>query len=122
MDWPLDDTRLLDTLAPWLRLPGRRLVLVAAAWSRATREHPRFTRWRVPWAHALETRRVQDEDAGAVPTLLLDDGPTSLVVLDRERWRGRCSRDPAEAQAFRERFDALTQRSEPDFPPTTLGL
>jgi hypothetical protein len=121
-DWPLDDAALLDTLAAWLRLPGRHLVLVAADWSRATREHPRFSRWRLPWSHAVDTRRVQDEDAGAVPTLLLDDGPLSVQVLEREYWRGRCSRDAVDAHALRERFDALTQRSEPDFPPTTLGL
>lgn len=121
-DWPLDDPALLDRLVPWLKQPGRRLVLLAADWRRASADHPRFNRWRVPWAHAIDTRRVQEEDAPGLPTLLLDDGPVSVVVFERALWRGRCSREAAEAHALRERIDAFAQRSEPGFPPTTLGL
>ena len=121
-DWPIDDPVLLDNLAPWLRLPQRRLLLVFADGSRLRSEHARFCLWRVPWAHAVETLRAQEEDAAEISTVLLDDGPTSLEVLDRDRWRGCTSVAAVDAQRLRERFDALVQRSSPDVPPTTLGL
>jgi hypothetical protein len=120
--WPLSELDLLSSLTPWLRLPGRRLVLVAADWTLVAREQARFCSWRMPWSHAIETRRAQDEDAADVPTLLLDDGPLSVHLLDREHGRGRCSSDARDAYTLRHRFDALAQRSEPDFPPTKLGL
>lgn len=121
-DWPLDDAALLEQLAGWFRLPSRRLVMVAADWGDVTRDHPRFCRWRTPWVHALDTRRAQEEDAAEMPTLMLDDGPLSLQILDRLHWRGQAAKDAHTARLLRERFDALTQRSEPDFARTTLGL
>lgn len=121
-DWPLDDVKLLDALSNWLRLPQRRLLMVAADWSGVAREHPRFATWRVPRSHAIDTRRAPEEMAADMPSLLLDDGPTSVQLLDRTYWRGVCSTDARDAHILRERFDALTQRSEPDFAPTTLGL
>jgi hypothetical protein len=121
-DWPLDELALLAVLAPWLRMPQRRLVLIAADWSRVRSDHARFCAWRVPWSHAVETLRAQEDDAAEIGAVLFDDGPTSLQMLDRDRWRGRCSVDPVDAHLLRERFDALAQRSTPDFPVTMLGL
>lgn len=121
-DWPLDEPAVLDSLAPWLRLPQRRLVMIAADWSRVRPDHARFCAWRVPWSHAVETLRAQEDDAAEIGSVLFDDGPTSLQLLDRDRWRGRCSVDPVDAHLLRERFDALAQRSTPDFPVTLLGL
>jgi hypothetical protein len=121
-DWPLDNPQLLGSLGTWLKLPQRRLLMVAADWSRVAREHPRFCAWRLPRAHVVDTRRAPEEMAAETPCVLLDDGPTSVHLLDRTYWRGVCSADPHDAYRLRERFDALTQRSEPDFAPTTLGL
>jgi hypothetical protein len=120
--WPLDDTIVLDALTPWIRLAQRRLVLIAADWSRVRSEHARFCAWRVPWSHAVETLRAQEDDARDIDAVLFDDGRTSLQLLDRERWRGRCSTDAVDAQLLHERFDVLAQRSTPDLPPTLLGL
>jgi hypothetical protein len=121
-DWPLDEPGLLASLNEWLRLPLRRLVMVAGDWGRVPREHPRFCAWRLPRSHALDTRRAPEEWVTELPSVLYDDGPLSIQVLDRERWRGRSSRDPVDAHRLREQFDALVQRSTPDFAATTLGL
>ena len=120
--WPLDDPALHGTLAPWLRLAQRRLVMIAADWSSVRSEHARFCAWRVPWSHAIETLRAQEDDAHDIGAVLFDDGPVSLQLLDRDRWRGRCSTDAVDAQLLRERFDVLAQRSSPDLPVTLLGV
>ena len=120
--WPLDEPECLDLLQRWLQLPQRKLVMVAADWSRAAREHARFNAWRVPWSHGLDTRLAPEEEHASMPSVMFDDGPLSLQLLDRDRWLGRCSDDPRDGFLLRQQFDALVQRSTPDFPPTTLGL
>ena len=68
--WPLDDTAMLDTLTQWLKLPQRRLVLLAAGYDEVPRRQPRFTAWRVHWAHALQCLQSPQEFAASLPTLL----------------------------------------------------
>src|SRR5688572_24013170 len=41
--WPLDDEELLRSLTTWLRLPQRRLVLLARSYDELPRSCPRFT-------------------------------------------------------------------------------
>ena len=112
--WPLDDPALLDPLATWLRRPMRRLVLLGGRYDRMERAHPRFTRWRDPWVHAIDTREPSD--------LAPDDGPTVLELWDRDIPRGRAGRDPAAAASARDRIDAALQRSVPAWPTKPLGL
>jgi hypothetical protein len=120
-DWPLDDVTLLDTLTGWLRLPQRRLVLLAEGYDEVVRLKPRFVAWRRHWAHALEAWAPQDLPAD-LPTWLLDDGPVCVALADRVHWRGRCALDPSQAQRRRQEIDAVLQRSEPAFPVNQLGL
>jgi hypothetical protein len=54
--------------------------------------------------------------------LLLAPGCLTLRLIDRERWRGSISADPADAVLARERLDVLMQRSVEAFPSSTLGL
>ena len=121
-EWPLDDPALLDALAAWLRRPKRRLVLLADHFDAMPRCHPRFVRWRADWSHAIDAFAPPPEDRAELPTLLVDDGPVCVQLLDAVHWRGRCELDARHAQLWRENLDALLQRSVPAFPVSQLGL
>jgi hypothetical protein len=121
-DWPLDDPALLQTLVGWLRMPQRQLLLLAAGYDEIPRRLPRFTRWRRDWSHALRTLAVSADQVPSLPTLLLDDGPISVHLVDTVHWRGRAAADAATAAAWRERIDPLLERAEPAFPVDALGL
>lgn len=121
-DWPLNDAALLDTLTGWLRLPQRRLVLLAARYDAVPGRHPRFNAWRRDWTHAMQTWQAPDELAAELPSLLLDDRALSVQLLDRTRWRGRADLQARTAHLLRERHDAVLQRSAWAFPVNTLGL
>lgn len=118
--WPLDDPAVLAGLNAWIRLPMRRMLVIASRFDAVPRLFPRFTEWRATFSHSVECRAT-DVEASQVPTLLLA-GVTSLELADRRRWRGHQLADDREISDWREVVDALVQRSEPDFGPTTLGL
>ena len=120
-DWPLDDPALLNALTAWLRLPQRRLVLLAESYDEVVREKPRFVAWRRPWAHAIEAWSPQDLPAD-LPTWLLDDGPVCVAVADRVHWRGNRAGDAQQAHLRRQMVDALLQRSKAAFQVDNLGL
>ncbi len=121
-DWPLDDAALLEGLGDWLHRPQRRLVMLARDWSSMRPTHARFCAWRPAYAHAVETRTPDDEDAAELPTMLLDDTRVCVRLVDRVHWRGRCSLDARDTRLLFAEFDALAQRSSHDFPVTRLGL
>ena len=120
-DWPLDDDALLQALGGWLRLPQRRLTLLAADYARLPLRCPRFSRWRADHAHAVETWVAPAELAAALPTLLLG-GDSIVQLFDDVHWRGRGNVDPRLARALREEIDVVLQRSERGWPLVTLGL
>ena len=120
-DWPLDEPALLEALTAWLRLPQRRLILLAESYDEVVRLKPRFVAWRRPWAHAIEAWTPQDLPA-ELPTWLLDDGAVCVAVADRVHWRGRCAIDARQAQQHRQEIDAVLQRSETAFPVSQVGL
>jgi hypothetical protein len=119
-DWPLDDPALHDLLTPWLRRPGRRLVLLASDFGGVPRQHPRFVAWRRLWSHAVEA--WTPADATELPTLVLDDGAVCVHVADTRRWRGRALVDARAARLWRDQVDAVLQRCDASFPINTLGL
>lgn len=120
--WPLDRPAMIDTLGPWLRRPGRRLVLLAERYDRLERKHPRFTQWRRDWSHVIDTREPGDVAAADLPCCVLDDGPTLLTLWQRDPPLGRAAQDAAQAAAAREQIDAVLQRSVPAWPLRPLGL
>jgi hypothetical protein len=121
-EWPLDDAALLSRLAGFLRLPGRRLVLLAADFEALARRHARFDAWRADWAHATESFTPPEEDRFELPTLLVDDRDTVVELFDAVRWRGRATAEAQAARTAREGADALLQRSAPAYPVKRLGL
>ena len=120
--WPLDDPALLERLGTWLRRPQRELVLVAATFDEMPRRHPRFVAWRQLRAHVIPGWQAPDDLDLPLPTLLLDDGPLLVRLIDPVHWRGRASLDARAARLQRDEIDALLQRSEPAFPANQLGL
>jgi hypothetical protein len=120
--WPFDDPAVLERLTAWLRLPQRRLVLLAADYGELPRRQPRFTVWRRTFAHAVDTWQAPEELAPTLPSVLVDDGPVSVQLIDSQHWRGRVALDPRSATLWRERIDVVLQRSDPAWPVHTLGL
>lgn len=121
-DWPLDDVPLHDLLADWLRATQRQLRLLSHAYATLERAFPRFAGWRATWAHAVDARAPDEDTRPELPTLLVDDGPIVLQVLQRDPWRGRWQRDAATARAQRDAIDAVLQRSQAAWPVRPLGL
>lgn len=120
--WPLDDATLIAALTGWLQLPQRKLVLLARHYEEMPRLHSRFVGWRRDWAHAVEAWALPQDVQMEVPTLLVDDGPVSVHLIDAVHWRGRASLEERAAHLWRESVDALLQRSETAFPVHHLGL
>lgn len=120
--WPLDDPTLIDTLASWLRQPMRRLQLLACDYDALARAHPRFAAWRVDWLHAIESRVPDAGDRATLPTLLLDDGPVLLELLERDPPHGRAAHDAQAAWRARDRIGPVWQRAEAAWPARPLGL
>lgn len=121
-DWPLDEPALLQALTAWLRLPQRRLVLLAADYGGMPRARPRFCAWRRDWAHAIEAWQAPAELQADLPSVLLDDSRLSVHLIDRVQGRGRAQLDARQALLWRERVQALLRRCEPGFAVHTLGL
>ncbi len=120
--WPLDDLSLLDALTAWLKLPQRRLVLLAAHYDEVPRRQPRFTSWRVHWAHAIQALQCPQEFAAELPSVLIDDRRVCVHLIDPLQGRGRAERDVRARLRWQEKLDVVLQRSEPAFAVTTLGL
>ena len=120
--WPLNDVALLQQLTTWLRLPQRRLVLLAASYDTVPRQLPRFTAWRRDWAHAIQALQPQAEFLADVPSLLIDDRHVSVHLSDPVHWRGRASEEARVRMLWQEKIDVVLQRSEAAFAVTTLGL
>jgi hypothetical protein len=121
-DWPLDDAALLESLTQWLKTPQRRIVLLADSYDEMARRHPRFVRWRGDWVHAVDAQVPADEDRGELPRVWVDDDSTSVELIDAVHWNGHAMTDSRVARLWRERIDALLQRSQPGMPLYRTGL
>jgi hypothetical protein len=120
--WPLGDPALLHDLTAWLKLPQRRLVLVACHFDEVPRQHPRFVAWRRDWSHAVEAWAPVPGADVRMPTLAIDDDRLCLQLFDRVQWRGRLALDEQAVRRWRDEIDALLQRAEPAFPAHQIGL
>lgn len=118
--WPLDDAEWLASLMAFAKQPLRRVRMVACSFDAIPVHHPLFTRWRRDWGHVIECYRT-DVESSQVPTLMLA-GDHSIHLTAPALWRGQVLREAASRRDWAEVVDALLQRSEPGFAPTTLGL
>jgi hypothetical protein len=121
-EWPWDDVAILDALSVWLRLPQRRLELLARSYETVPRTSPRFNAWRRNWTHAMATFQLPDDWTATLPSVLVSDGAVSVHLVDAVHWRGRALCDARVARQWRESSDVVLQRSETAFAVRTLGL
>lgn len=120
--WPLGDPALLQNLTTWLKLPQRRLVLIAHRFDEVPRLHPRFVAWRRDWSHAVDAWSPSEGAEFHLPTLAIDDDRLCLRLFDSNQWRGRLSLDEQTVRQWRHEMDALMQRCEAAFPVHQVGL
>ena len=120
--WPLDDEATLDRLAAWLRLPQRRLMMVARQYTELPRRWPRFTAWRRDYSYAITTAQLPADWEIELPSVLACDSGISVHLIDAVHWRGRADCDSRSARLWCERIDVVLQRSEAAFGVQTLGL
>lgn len=121
-EWPLDDPALLQRLTAWVQLPQRQLVLLAVRYDELGRRCARFVAWYRMWAHVASAFSPAVDDVADLPCALLADGAALVHLLDAQRWRGWATSDVSLQRLWRDRLDAVLQRSEQAFPATTLGL
>jgi hypothetical protein len=56
------------------------------------------------------------------PSWAIDDTSVCVELIDRVRWRGRCTLDVRQSRLMHEQIDAILQRSSPAFPVSQLGI
>ena len=120
--WPLEDTEVLQALAAWARPGHRRLHWVGRDFESLRRSQPRLVTWRQQWGHVVSCRQPVEEDAAHLPVALMVGDEVLLMLQDERHWRGRISSEARDLAAWRERVDAILQRSSETFPVTTLGI
>jgi hypothetical protein len=121
-DWPWDDGATLESLTAWLRLPQRRLELLALSYADVPRRSPRFNAWRRDWVHAMACWQVPQDWTEELPSVLTSDAGVSVQLIDKIHWRGRARHDGRVARQWVETIDVVLQRSEPGFAVRSLGL
>ena len=120
--WPLDDASLLSMLVNWLRLPQRRLLLLAADYGNMGPRFPRFEGWRRSWVHAVPAWCCPPDLVQGLPEALFDDSSVSVQLFDAITGRGRASLERRHRLLLAQETDAVLQRSEPSWPAKTLGI
>jgi hypothetical protein len=121
-EWPLDDDAWIDTLSQWLKLPGRRITLLAADFGVIERVHSRFVRWRRDWSHCVHGRRPLELEAASLHSLYVDDAGSAVALHDPTRFAGWAGHRGTECAEMRRQVDAILQRSEEAFPSLVLGV
>ena len=119
--WPLSQERVLSALTAFLKVPGRRLTLVAQSYEHLRRRHPRFVRWRNVWAHVVSPLCLQDP-AADLPCLLLADRMPALLLPKADVWSGDWVTDRERLLAWQERVALWKQQSQPDLAVSVTGL
>lgn len=120
-DWPLGDRESVDLFTRWA-MSHRKLIVVAAQFDTFLRQHPRWVTWRRTWSHIVSCRQVAEEDAAAIPSMMIAPGVLSLRVHDPIHFRGRLSFTRPEEVRDWDELDAFLQRSAESFPVTQLGI
>lgn len=122
VDWPLDDSDVIDALTRWARPASRSLHLIGGQFDLTAHRHPRFARWRRDWSHRFDAwAPVDPAQVADLPTLLVC-ARAGMEILDRIQWRARLLTQPQQVKQAREHCEILRQHCESAWPATTLGL
>ncbi len=121
-EWPLDAEAWIDALHAWLKLPGRRLTLLANEFDSIQHSHPRFVRWRRDWSHCVAGRKPMVLEPPIVDSVWLCDDGLSVGLHDSSRFRGWSAVGGPVSARWRRQLDAILQRSEEAFPTMVAGV
>ena len=119
--WPLSQEQVLSGLTAFVRLPGRKVILLAQRYDHLRRRHPRFLRWRQDWSHAVSPLCLQETSA-QLPALLLADRDRALYLRDPEVWAGRWVTDRVQLRGLHDQFQGWMQAAQPDLAVSVTGL
>jgi len=119
--WPLSQEQVLTALTAFVKLPGRRLILVAQGYDHLRRRHPKFLRWRAVWGHTVMPLCFQDPSA-ELPSVLLADRAYALRLHAPEVWSGAWVSDRQRLIALVEQVALWRQQSQPDLSINLTGL
>lgn len=120
--WPWDDAAMLSSLSGWLRLPQRRMVLLAARNDTMERRFPRFVQWRLDWIHAVAACEAPVELSSVLPSALFGNRRMIAARLEATQGLGRTSLEPRAPLLGHDKTDAVLQRSTPWIAAWTLGF
>jgi hypothetical protein len=121
-EWPLSSDEWIHTLTQWLKLPGRRITLLAADFGVIERVHGRFVRWRRDWSHCVHGRHPLELEASSMRSLYADDSGGAVALHDPARFAGWADHRGIECTETRRYIDAILQRCEEAFPSLVLGV
>ena len=120
--WPWEAGELPSALAPWLRRPGRELVILLADPAAWLARSPRFDTWRRDWMHAIRIRALSEDEGGRLPEFIAAEGGPWARLQERDPWRGFAGADARTATQLLQSIDAQLQRSSPAGAVKVLGL
>jgi hypothetical protein len=120
--WPWEVQDLTSALVPWLRRPGRELVILLADPAAWLARSPRFDTWRRDWMHAIHIRALPEDDGGRLPEFIAAEGGPWARLQERDPWRGFAGASARESTQLLQSVDAQLQRSSPAGAVKVLGL
>ena len=122
MGW--NDPARARSLATFLRSsPAARLEIIVQDTGWIERSCPRLTQLLRSHVHAIAIKRSGEDARSAMDPLMIVDGVHFLHRFNIAQPRAALSiGDPAAAAPLLERFDAISETSEPGISATTLGL
>jgi len=119
--WPLSQDRVLSSLTAFLKVPGRRLTLLAQDYEHLRRRHPKFVRWRQVWGHVVSPLNVQSPTTD-LPCLLLADRRHALLLPQADAWSGDWITERERVLALQEKVVLWKQQAQPDLAINVTGL
>lgn len=120
--WPWERPEVPAALVPWLKRPGRELVLLLAEPTAWLARSPRFDTWRRDWMHAVSIRSLNEDEGGRLPEFAAAAGGPWARLQERDPWRGFSGTSAREATQLLQSVDAQLQRSSPAGAVKLLGL
>lgn len=119
--WPLSQDRVLSSLTAFLKVPGRRLTVLAQEYEHLRRRHPKFVRWRQVWGHVVSPLYLHSP-AADLPCLLLADVKHALLLQQADAWSGDWVTERGRVLALQEKVALWKQQAQPDLAISVTGL
>lgn len=119
--WPLSQDRVLTSLTAFLKVPGRRLTLLAQDYEHLRRRHPKFVRWRQVWGHVVTPLCLQNPTTD-LPCLLMADRRHALLLPQADAWSGGWVTERERVLGLQEKVVLWKQQAQFDLAISVTGL